>query len=136
MRAPRHLLVSFLAITIVPATALGWLSWRILEQDRALESQRVRERLEHSADLVVAALDRRLIETEDQLAAIAASPAADPTDDALMVTFSSNGIEARPRGRLLYYPVLAPSAKEPPGEIFQPGEGFEYRQEDFPRAIA
>ncbi len=136
LRAPRHLLVSFLAITIVPATALGWLTWRILEQDRALESQRVRERLEHSADLVVAALDRRLIETQDQVAANAASPATAPTDDALMVTFSSSGIEARPRGRLLYYPTLAPSAKEPPSEIFRDGEGFEYRQADFPRAIA
>lgn len=128
--------MSFVAITIVPAAALGWLSWRILEQDRALESQRVRERLEHSADLVVAALDRRLTETEGQIAVLLAEPAADPPADALTVTFNSNGIEARPDGRLLYYPALAAPAKEPPGEVFQPGEGFEYRQEDLPRAIA
>lgn len=128
--------MSFVAITIVPAAALGWLSWRILEQDRALESQRVRERLEHSADLVVAALDRRLAETENQIATFVTEPAADPAADALTVTFNSSGIEARPGGRLLYYPALVPPAKEPPGEVFQPGEALEYQQENFPGAIA
>ena len=27
-RPPRHLLALFLAVTIIPATALAWLSWR------------------------------------------------------------------------------------------------------------
>ena len=133
--APRHLLVSFLAITVVPATVLGWLSWRLLEQDRALEAQRVRERLEHTADLLVTALDRRLVETEDQLPALVLSPPADLPEDSLIATFNSDHIKVYPRGRLLYYPVLPP-AKEAPSDIFEPGEIFEYRQEDYVRAIA
>lgn len=128
--------MSFLAITLAPATALAWLSWRLLQQDRALESQRVRERLERSADLVVAALARRLGEAENQLAANPAAPAADPAGNALLVSFTSGGIEVRPGGRLLYYPVVAPSAPEPPAEVFQAGEAFEYRRQDSPSAIA
>ncbi|MDA2930871.1 hypothetical protein MYX84_13155 [Acidobacteria bacterium AH-259-O06] len=82
---PRHLLVLFLAITFVPATALLWLSWRILEQDRALETQRIQERLEHAADLIAAALERRLAEIEQQLPAWAASPPAGWGEDARIV---------------------------------------------------
>jgi len=37
-RPPRHLLALFLAVTVAPASALAWLSWRLLEQDRALEN--------------------------------------------------------------------------------------------------
>ena len=73
LRPPRYLLALFLAVTVVPATALAWLSWRILEQDRALESQRVQERLDHAVDLIAAALERRLAEVEEQLSALAAS---------------------------------------------------------------
>jgi hypothetical protein len=57
-----------LAITIVPVAVLAWLTWRIFEQDRALAQQTVRDRLERSADLIVAALERDLVQLEDQLA--------------------------------------------------------------------
>ena len=36
-QAQRHVLTLFLAITLVPAAALGWLGWRILTQDRAFK---------------------------------------------------------------------------------------------------
>jgi type VI protein secretion system component VasK len=49
---PHHLLTLFLAITLVLAAGLGWFGWRILEQDRALEGQRVQERLGQAADMV------------------------------------------------------------------------------------
>ena len=52
-RPAHHLLVSFLLVTMLPAAALFWLSWRSLEQDRLLETQRVRERCEQAADLLV-----------------------------------------------------------------------------------
>jgi hypothetical protein len=59
----------FLAIMRVLAATLGWLSWRLLEQDRALENQRIQERLDNAADLIGAALLRKLSETEEQLTA-------------------------------------------------------------------
>jgi signal transduction histidine kinase len=128
--------VSFLAITIVPATALGWLSWRILEQDRALESQRVRDRLEHSADVVVAVLDRRLLEMEDQLAAPGQALLVGVPGDVLIASLSADRIDVRPSGRLLYSPVPTSRVREPPTDVFKAGEELEFRGEDYPRAIA
>jgi len=49
-RPPYGLLAAFLAVTLGPAAGLVWLGWRLLEQDRALASQRVLERRENAAD--------------------------------------------------------------------------------------
>ena len=76
-RPPRHLLALFLAVTIIPATALAWLSWRLLEQDRALASQRVQEQLEHAADLVAADFERGLADIQERLPTLATSPPAE-----------------------------------------------------------
>ncbi len=56
-RPPRHLLMLFLVTTLVLALALGWLSWRLLQQDRALESQRIQERLQQVAPLTLLGLE-------------------------------------------------------------------------------
>jgi signal transduction histidine kinase len=123
-RPPRHLLALFLAVTVVPATALAWLSWRLLEQDRALESQRIQERLEHAADLIAAAIERRLSEALDKL--------PDAAEDVLVVTFTPHRVEAR---GLLYQPFVPP-AQEPPRGVFEAGEALEFRQQDYDKAMA
>jgi signal transduction histidine kinase len=129
-RPPRHLLLLFLAVTVAPAAALSWLSWRLLVQDRALESQRIQERLEHAADLVCAAFERRLSEVADQLPTFVPT-----TGDALAVSFGPQDIEVRPGGRLLYYPSV-PAAQEPAGAVFERGEILEFQQQDYSGAIA
>lgn len=68
--ASRRLFVLFLATTLAPAIGLGWLGWRMVEQDRALERQRVQERRDHAADLGAAALERALAEIEERLATL------------------------------------------------------------------
>jgi Tol biopolymer transport system component len=108
----------------VPASVLAWLSWQLLEQDRALENQRIQERLEHAADLIAAALERRLSE------AVAEVPEA--AEDALAVTFTPRGVEAR---GLLYHPFVPP-AQQPPRGVFEAGEALEFRQQDYAQAIA
>ncbi|MDA2927540.1 HAMP domain-containing histidine kinase [Acidobacteria bacterium AH-259-G07] len=128
----RHLLVLFLAITFVPATALVWLSWRILEQDRALETQRIQERLEHAADLIAAALERRLAEIEQQLPAWAASPPAGWGEDARIVELTSHNIDAHPS--LPYLPTVPPT-KEPASRLWAAAETFEFQQQDYAQAI-
>ena len=127
---PRHVLVLFVAVTLVPAAALVWLSWQLLKQDRALESQRLQERLDHAADLIGAALDRQLTDAVDRLPSL-----ADPGVDALAVTCLPHGIEVNPRERLLYYPVGTP-AREPRPGTFEVGETLEFRQQDHAAAIA
>ena len=57
---PHHLLTLFVATTLALATALGWLGWRILEQDRALEGQRVEEHLNQVADLILKWIDEHV----------------------------------------------------------------------------
>lgn len=135
LRPPWRLVALFVVVIGVPAAALALLGWRLLEQDRALEGQRVQERLERAADSISAALGRRLSEITDQLPALAASPPARLPDDSLIVRFGPHGVEAHPPGRLLYFPFPAP-VKEPSKSVFESGEALEFRQHDYARAAA
>ncbi|MBI3982117.1 MAG: HAMP domain-containing histidine kinase [Gemmatimonadetes bacterium] len=141
LRPPRHLLVLFVGLTLVLAAALGWLGWRLLQQDRALETQRLRDHLETAATAVAAALERRLAETERTLGRLASLPARelraqgaawarDLSDGAVLLVRSGEGLEAFPARRLAYYPVLPPS-RSPPAETFADGEALEFRFQDF-----
>ncbi len=132
-RPPRHLLALFVVVIVVPATALAWLGWRLLQQDRALEGQRLQERLEHAADIVAAAIERRLSEIADQLPALAASLPAGFADDVLIVRFGPHGVEAFPSGHLLYHPFV-PAAQEPSSSVFEAGEAIEFQQQDYAKA--
>jgi len=67
IRAPRLPLFLFLGIVVVSTATLGWLTWRLVEQDRDLENQRTRERLESAADVVASALTSLVEESEDRL---------------------------------------------------------------------
>jgi len=129
-RPPRRVVALFLAVSAVSVSALVWLSWRLLKQDRALENQRIQERLERAADLVVTSLDLGLSEIENRLAVL-----SDPGDDALSVAFGPGEVEALPAGRLLYYPFV-PQARESPAAVFDAGETLEFRRRDYAGAIA
>jgi hypothetical protein len=56
----RRTLSLFLAGVVGPACWQVWLTWRLMEQDRNLELERARERLEQTSDLAVAELARSL----------------------------------------------------------------------------
>ncbi|MGA2586305.1 MAG: hypothetical protein ABSF88_04675 [Candidatus Aminicenantales bacterium] len=90
LRPPRNVLVLFMAVSVVSVSALVWLSWRLLEQDRALESQRIQERLERVADLIVTSLDLGLSEIENRLPVL-----FDPGDHALSIAFGPREAEGR-----------------------------------------
>ena len=129
-RPPRNVLVLFIVVAAVSVSALIWLSWRLLKQDRALENQRVQERLERAADLIVTSLNLGLSEIEGRL-----SEFSDPGDHAVSLAFGPNEVEARPAGRLLYYPFIPP-VLESPATVFEAGEVLEFRQQDYAGAIA
>ena len=132
-KRPR-LLASFAAITIVPVTVLGWLTWRIIDQDRALERQTLRDRSERTADLTVATLDRALTQMRDELVRPAAEDGL-PRTDALVVSFAADSIAVRHPGRLVYFPGPTPPEIEPPRDIFGAGETLEFRDADLAGAI-
>ena len=136
----------FFGLTLFSAGALGWLGWQLFRQDRALESQRIQERLENTADLSVAALQKGLSEVEGQLTGLSALPAAELShkasdyvsefsEDAILIVLHSAGIEPFPRTRLLYYPFPL-AAEEPPVTMFTAAEAAEFQQRDYAKAIA
>ena len=143
-RPPRHLLMLFLAIMLVLAATLGWLSWRLLQQDRALENQRTQERLDNAADLIGAALLRKLSEAEDQFTGLLdrsdseletrISRLVDPAfGTALVAVLRPQGVDVYPRTGVIYYPSL-PANKEPPASVFASGEAFEFQEKDYIKA--
>jgi signal transduction histidine kinase len=130
LRPPHNVLWLFIAVAAVSVSALAWLSWRLLAQDRALENQRIRERLEGAADLIVTSLDLGLSEIENRLSLL-----SDPGDHALAVSFGPREVKTHPGGRLLYYPVV-PQARESPVTVFAAAENLEFQKQDYAAAIA
>jgi tetratricopeptide (TPR) repeat protein len=145
-RPPRHLLAMFFGITVISAAALGWLSWQLVRQDRALASQQAHENRATAARLVLAALQKDLSELEERLTSLANLPEADVPRaaselsqglpaDSVFVVFHSGGVDAYPSNQLLYYPVL-PKATQAPANVFAEADAMEVRQKNFPGAIA
>ena len=93
-RSPRYLLTLFLAIMLVLAASLSWLSWRLLKQDRALESQRSQERLDNAADLIAASLLHKFSESRDQFAGLLTLSDSDLAARASQLSGQRNGKEA------------------------------------------
>src|SRR5215831_166492 len=132
-RPPGHLLLLFLMVTLLLAGAWGWLGIRLLRQERALESQRIQERLDHAADLVAAALVQSISKSEDRLGALLVLPNAQRTaaasglakelgEGTLIIGFDSPGVDAFPADRLLFYPFVA-EPKSPSDSVFAPSTG-------------
>lgn len=140
------MLVLFLATMVVFAVVAGWLGWRLAQQDRVLQGQQIRERLESAADLVAADLRRGLSRLENQIEALSLLDVGDLSaavaraaetlpDDALLVLVRPAGVSAYPAGRLVYHPKV----REPPAlptDTFAKGEAFEFRTRQYDRAIA
>lgn len=134
-RAPRKLLALFLLVTGVPFAGLAWLGWRLLEQDRALENQRLRERLENAASLLSHELDRALADWEQLLSTVTpGAPVALPPGGVLLVLDSSEVLHHQ-GARLPYYP-LVPSPPEAPAGAFRAAESYEFQEQDPAKAAA
>ena len=134
-RPPRHLFVLFLASTLVPAMALVWLGWRMLDLDRSLARQHVHDRLEHAADLISGALARELDALEERLPVLLNTP-PDTLEHqgAVVAALTSGGIDLNAGAPLLYVPAR-PARTEPPAALWAPGEAREFQHNDYEGAI-
>ena len=74
---PGKTMALFMVVAVVSAVALIWMGIRLLQQDRALEDQRLEERRETTADRVVAGLEQILLEEELRLTGASPQPAGD-----------------------------------------------------------
>jgi signal transduction histidine kinase len=124
--------VAFLVVTLLPACALAALGWRLFQQDVALESQYLQDRLEHAADRAVAAFDGQLSRLQNTLSSTSDLP---PGDDVVRVAFGPDGVEATPADRLLYYPASVTPVSLPTQPFLQ-GEALEFGQRDAAAAAA
>ena len=105
LQPPRRLLTSFLVVVVACVAALAWLGYRLLDQDRALASQRLQEQLENAADLTAAALERKLAELDTALD----GPPTDARlpDGTILFVAGQESFELHGSRRLLFYPESA-----------------------------
>lgn len=123
--APRGLVMLIAAITLAPLAILLWLGWRLVEQDRILENQQIQQRIERAADTVVAALQRVIAVSEQRL-----DGSNDQwPDGAVELIFRDGIIEAHPKDRVAYFPVVPP-LREAPDAVFAQAEDLEFRRQD------
>jgi two-component system phosphate regulon sensor histidine kinase PhoR len=122
----------FLVITLLPAAALVWLGWQLVEQDRRLERQRVRDLVESTANGVIAAIERELGAIERNLgAATDATGSAPGPDAATTVRLNSGGTVAATSGSpLVYTPAPAPASQAPPDSLWAAAERLEFAEHD------
>ncbi len=91
----------FAAATLVPMAVLGWLGFKVLEQDRVAERQRRLDALEVSAQRLAVDLERWLQD-------VASRPGRGQT-----VQLLPTGLVAPPDARLLYQPFVPPTPPVP-----------------------
>jgi hypothetical protein len=120
-----RLLAIFFATVFLLVCLLGWMGWRLVQQDRQLARQRLEERREHAADIAVTALKEHLSKTEALLTRLSLAGAAEVPgqadqiagtlpEDSLLLLFSGSAAGAFPTGRLLLFsdgsdsPIVSP----------------------------
>lgn len=122
-----NLLLTFGLAMLLPAVAVVWLGWRLVDQDGGLERQRVQEVADAAATGVTAAMERQLGAIERALGR------ADATHEDLV---SSGGVSVRVDGRgnvamvagppLLFVPDQPAATDEPPARVWVEGERMEF----------
>jgi len=93
------ILYSFTAVTI---SLLGWLAWRLIDQERLVDSQRAQERMDQEADRVVAMLRGVLANLGERLDAW--DPSSWPPAGALVLMVKDGSIDTF-GGQLLFSPI-------------------------------
>ncbi len=133
LHPPGRLLVVFLCLMVVLGGALGWLGWQWLKQDRALEGQRLQERLEQTADQIAAALQLSLADLESYQSFVPSPGTKEPPDGVIVFQATKSSARAFPPASLLFYPLIT-DVGEPPATTFAAGESLEFQGNDSVRA--
>ena len=123
-----------MAVAAVSVAALLWMGVRLLTQERALETQRLQERREATADRVVAALEQALLAEERRLA-LPRMVGRVEGDDLLVVVAGRARIKVSPEKTVPFYPVM-PAARDAAPELYTRAEQLEFRERDHSAAIA
>jgi signal transduction histidine kinase len=136
----------FLAVMVTLGGVLGWLSWQLIRQDRALAEERLRERLENAADFCRSTLSLKLSKLDQQLESYLQlsvqtifgefnKNAGEFGNHAVLGIFADNLTEGIPANRILYYPHLPiqPGVKT---NQFAQFDVMEFQKKQYDKAIA
>jgi len=96
--------VLFLTLTLLPAAALVWAGWLLIEKDKDQEYQSLQKHQNEVADLIEAALHQGIVTTGQRLVDSGAWKDI-AVDGAFIVAINSQGFQTIPPTKLLYYPV-------------------------------
>ena len=142
------MLTLFLGVTGMLSLAMGWLTWQLIAQDRALAVQRAQERLDNAAETAVAVLRRGVDEITQRLDTLSKLPpglapaeftaqASAVGDDAALILPGDRTFDVWPAGRLVYYPPSALTRNSPDSTVaaFAPGEELEFQRHDLAGAL-
>ncbi|UCE40410.1 MAG: HAMP domain-containing histidine kinase [Candidatus Aminicenantes bacterium] len=133
-RPSRYSAVLFLGVAAVSVFALVWMGWRLLQQDRALETRRLEEQREAAADRIIAALEKALSVEDRKMADAPMESIIPEAEDYLKIIIENGEFQALPVDALLYYPVITPG-QEAPSHQFAVAEKAEFQDKDYSRAI-
>ena len=120
--SPHRLVALFVLLSAIPVMALGWLGWRLLEMDGAVEAQRQRERLEGVAGEFGRDLERTLAAWDAALT----QPVVPRGTTILQL--GPDGVVSRRGIPLPYYPHVH-LAKEAPTALFAEAEAAEIQSQ-------
>ena len=73
---PQSLLSILFLVTFVSVSALLWFGWKLLDQERVIESQRAQERLDEASGRIAAMARGALAETGERLGTWLIAPPA------------------------------------------------------------
>jgi signal transduction histidine kinase len=76
-----HMPLAFILVMGLLLIALGWLGWLLLAQDRSLQQERERQRVDLAADHVLQALDQRIVSIHGRLDEMARALAGSANSD-------------------------------------------------------
>ncbi len=136
--------LTFLLVMGVLLLALGWLGWLLLDQDRSLQQQRTRDRVDSAAKRLSNALELRADEEQSGLEALAqALGSASSTEievllhsrkePGLSVHFAMDSMIVVPRNDLRYIPVE--NKGNSTSEAFNQSDRLEFQQGNLIEAI-
>jgi tetratricopeptide (TPR) repeat protein len=136
-QSTRRLFVWFLLTTIVPAVALAWLGWMLVEQDRRSQREARRTARDQAVELAAAALQRRLAELEEQLSTFGLGENAAPDNmgaDVAAVTFTRDALVAR-AGLSLPFHSVETRGVAPKIDALDEADTLEFAAEDHVGAL-
>jgi len=130
----RNTAILFLCVAGISVVALIWMGVRLMQQDRALETQQLEERRQAAADRLIASLEQVLSAEERRLVDLPKTDHRPPESGLILMVASSSEVRVWPDHALLFYPVVPPGREASAG-LYADAEKSEFLYHEYSRAV-